>query len=200
MAEPHGIGTKIKRLFLEQEEEGSAAEEVSRLAQQSATAQPVPATAAAATPEAPVEPAQVDFAGIYRAAGFSDEDLSQVEHAEKLLGTLPANLPLETQKQILEGTLKTFGVDPARIRQTIQRQQRALVAYAGVVRQDADKRDADARARIDSLRSEALKLERAIADRARNRAGVELACKKQNDAVSRIAGYLPAAPGPAAGK
>jgi hypothetical protein len=123
-----------------------------------------------------------------------------VEHAEKLLGTLPANLPLETQKQILEGTLKTFGVDPARIRLTIQRQQRALVAYAGVVRQDADKRDAEARARIESLRAEALKLERAIEERARSRAGVELACKKQNDAVSRIAGYLPAAAGPAAGK
>jgi hypothetical protein len=146
-----------------------------------------------ATPPAPVEPAKLDCPGIYRAAGLTDEDLSQVEHAEQLLKTLPANLPLETQKQILEGTLKTFGVDPARIHQTLQRQQRALAGYAAVVRHDAEKRDADARARIESMRAEALKLERAIDDRARGRAGVELSCKMQSDALSRIVEYLPAA-------
>jgi hypothetical protein len=196
MPEPHGIGSKIKRLFVEEEEGGapaSAAAEAAGAAQQQA---PAPAAAAAATPQAPVEPAKLDCPGIYRAAGLTDEDLSQVEHAEQLLKTLPSNLPLETQKQILEGTLKTFGVDPARIQQTIQRQQRALAGYASVVRHDAEKRDADARSRIDALRAEALKLERAIEERARGRAGVELSCKMQSDAVSRMVAYLPAAASP----
>ena len=200
MPEPHGIGSKIKRLFVEEEEGGapaSAAEEAAVSAQQQA---PAPAAAAAATPQAPVEPAKLDCPGIYRAAGLTDEDLSQVEHAEQLLKTLPSNLPLETQKQILEGTLKTFGVDPARIQQTIQRQQRALAGYASVVRHDAEKRDADARSRIDALRAEALKLERAIEERARGRAGVELSCKMQSDAVSRMVAYLPAAASPAPDK
>jgi hypothetical protein len=193
MSEPHGIGSKIKRLFLEEEEGGApaaAAAETAGAAQEQAPRQP----AASAAAPAPVEAAKVDLPGIYRAAGLSDEDLAQVEHAEQLLKTLPANLPLETQKQILEGTLKTFGVDPARIRQTVQRQQRALSGYASVVRHDAEKRDADARARIESLRAEALKLERAIEERARARAGVELSCKMQSDAVSLILGYLPASP------
>ncbi len=200
MPEPHGIGSKIKRLFVEEEEGGapaSAAEEAAVSAQQQA---PAPAAAAAATPQAPVEPAKLDCPGIYRAAGLTDEDLSQVEHAEQLLKTLPSNLPLETQKQILEGTLKTFGVDPARIQQTIQRQQRALAGYASVVRHDAEKRDADARSRIEALRAEALKLERAIEERARGRAGVELSCKMQSDAVSRMVAYLPAAASPAPDK
>src|SRR5438067_8768732 len=162
--EQKGLGKKIKRLFLEEGEQtaapASAAEEVAQIAQQAAPAQP-------SAPPAGVEPAHVDFANIYRAAGLSQEQLDEVDRTEKLLRTLPANLPLETQKQILEGTLKTFGVAPDRIRQTIARQQRSLIAYAGVVKQDAEKRDAEAHARIEQLRAEALKLERAIDERAR---------------------------------
>src|SRR5438067_1440508 len=165
--EQKGLGKKIKRLFLEEGEEAagapaSAAEEVAQIAQQAGPAQPPPSA-----PSAGVEPAHVDFANIYRAAGLTQEQLDEVDRTEKLLRTLPANLPLETQKQILEGTLKTFGVAPDRIRQTIARQQRSLVAYAGVVKQDAEKRDAEAHARIEQLRAEALKLERAIDERAR---------------------------------
>lgn len=194
-AEQKGLGNKIKRLFLEEGEEGaapaSAAEEVAQIAQESGAGQaPAPAQ-----PELPVQPAQVDFGGIYRTAGLSQEELDEVDRTEKLLRTLPANLPIDTQKQILEGTLKTFGVAPERIRKTIARQQRSLVTYAGVVKQDAEKRDAEARGRIEQLRAEALKLERAIEDRARARAAVELACKNQSDATGRMIEFLPSGGG-----
>lgn len=188
--EQKGLGTKIKRLFLEEDEEaapGTAAEQVTKIAQE-ANLQPPPPPQA---PAAPAPDARLDFPGIYRAAGLSEEDLEQVERAEKLLRTLPANLPLETQKQILEGTLKTFGVDPGRIRQTLQRQQRALAAYVTVFRQDTEKRDGEARARIEALRAEAARLERSVEERARARASVEQACKAQGDAVGRVAGFLP---------
>jgi hypothetical protein len=191
--EPKGFGKKLKGLFLEEGEEGapaaaSAAEEIAQIAQQAAPpSAPPPAPAG-------VEPAKVDFPSIYKAAGLSDEELGHIDRAEKLLRTLPANLPLETQKQILEGTLQTFGVDPTRIRNSIVRQQRALVAYAGVVRQDAEKRDAESRARIEQLRADALKLENAIEERARSRAAVELACRNQGAAVGRMLEFLPAAP------
>src|SRR6266850_5785073 len=185
--EQKGLGKKIKRLFLEEGEDASAApasaaEEVAQIAQQSGPPPQAPPSA----PPAGVEPAHVDFANIFRAAGLTQEQLDEVDRTEKLLRTLPANLPIETQKQILEGTLKTFGVAPDRIRQTIARQQRSLIAYAGVVKQDAEKRDADAHARIEQLRAEALKLERAIEERARARAGVELACKNQGESIGRM--------------
>lgn len=191
--EPKGLGKKIKRLFVEEGEEDapasapppSAAEEVAQIAQQAA-----PASSAAQ-----VEPAQIDFGSIYRTAGLSQEELDEVERTEKLLKTLPANLPLETQKQILEGTLKTFGVAPERIRRTIGRQQRSLLAYASVVKQDTEKRDGEARARIEQLRADALKLERGIEDRARNRAAVELACRNQGDSIGRMIEFLPAGGG-----
>jgi hypothetical protein len=191
--EQKGLGKKIKRLFLEEGDEGSArtsaADEVAHIAQETAPAPQAPSSSATG---AQVEPAQVDFASIYRTAGLSPEELEEVDRTEKLLRTLPASLPLETQKQILEGTLKTFGIAPQRIRQTIARQQRSMVAYAGVVKQDSEKRDAEARAHIEQLRAEALKLERGIEDRARTRAAVELACKNQGDAVGRMIDFLPA--------
>ena len=210
MSEQKGLGSKIKRLFLEESGDGeaaaSAAEEVARLAAQAAPqAAPVdPASPAAAPPSpaapsspaaatAPVEAAKLDFGVIY--TGIAADDLAQVERAEQLLRTLPANLPLETQKQILETTLKTFGVDPQRIQKSLQRQQHALATYAAVVKQDADKRDAEARVRIESLRADALKLERAIEERARTRAGVELACRNKSEAVARTSQYLPAPAG-----
>jgi hypothetical protein len=192
--EQKGLGKKIKRLFLEEGEGGapSAAEEVAEIAQQTAPGLQTPSTPQAG---AQVEPAQVDFGSIYRSAGLSQGELDEVDRTEKLLRTLPANLPLETQKQILEGTLKTFGVAPERIRHTIARQQRSLATYAGVVKQDAEKRDAEARARIEQLRAEALKLERSIEDRARGRAAVELACKNQGDAIGRMIDFLPSGGG-----
>ena len=196
MTEQKGLGNKFKRLFLEDEggdgaAPASAAEEVAALAQGAAI--PHAPAQPAAPPPSNVEPAKLDFKDIYKTAGLAEDDLAQVDRAEKLLRTLPANLPLETQKQILDGTLKTFGVDPQRIRDSIKRQQRALAAWTGVVKQDADKRDAEAHARIESLRAEALKLEHAIKERARSRAAVELACKSQGDAVGRMLDFLPAA-------
>ncbi len=194
--EQKGLGKKIKRLFLEEGDERAASagatEEVAEIAQQAETTRQAQATAEAGRQ---LEPAQVDFGSIYRAAGLSQDELDEVDRTEKLLRTLPANLALETQKQILEGTLKTFGVALERIRHTIARQQRSLVAYAGVVKQDAEKRDAEARARIEQLRAEALKLERGIEDRARGRAAVELACKNQSDAIGRMIGFLPSGGG-----
>jgi hypothetical protein len=189
--EQKGFGTKIKRLFLEEGEAPpeTAAGKVAQIAQEAAQEPPPPQGA----PAPPVDAAKVDFSSIYKAAGLSDEDLEQVERAENLLRTLPASLPLETQKQIIEGTLKTFGIDPARIRQTIQREQRSLVAYATVVRQDAEKRDAESHARIEALRAEAMKLEHSIEERGRARASVELACKTQSDSVGRMVEFLPAA-------
>src|SRR4051812_37867655 len=193
--EQKGLGKKIKRLFVEEGDEApapaSAAEEVAQIAAQQQAAAPAPS----APPPAGVEPAHVDFANIYRAAGLSQEELDEVDRTGNLLKTRPATLPIETQRQILEGTLKTFGVAPDRIRHTIARQQRSLVAYAGVVKQDADKRDTDAHARIEQLRAEALKIERTIEDRAKQRAGVELACRNQSELVGRMIDFLPAGAG-----
>ena len=209
-SEQKGLGSKLKRLFVEdsqsplspQAEAGSAAEAVAAIAKEMGSAQgsvgpPArPATGAtrAPPPLTGIEPAKVDFASIYRTAGLADEDLEQAGRAEKLLHTLPTSLPLETQRQILEGALKTFGVEPARIRQSVLRQQRALAAYATVSRQEVEKRDAEGRTRIEALRAEALKLERTAEERARTQASLELACRNQSEAVGRMIDFLPPPP------
>lgn len=189
-----GLGGKLKRLFLEGDE-AAPGEPAADGAPPEAAVAPLPPKPAAADPfsTAGIEPAKLDFPSVFRAAGLADDDLEQVDRAEQLVKTLPANLPLETKRQILEGTLQTFKVNPAKIRQSIQRQQRALAAYATVVRQDSDKRDTDARARIEALRADATKLERAIQERARATASVELACRSQSELIGRAVEFLPEA-------
>ena len=200
--EQKGFGSKFKHLFVEENEAdaASAAEAVAAIAAEpeSPAPGPAPAQQQRAPPAGPtlggVEPAKIEFASIYRTAGLTDDDLEQAGRAEKFLHTLPTSLPLETQRQIVEGALKTFGVEPSRIRLSVQRQQRALAAYVSVTRQDVAKRDEEGRARIESLRAEALKLEHAAEERARAQASLELACKIQSESVGRMIDFLPTPP------
>ena len=208
MPDEHGLGSKLKRLFIETGEGDrgdaarTAAEEVAALAQKSkpppAGAQAPPAAAEAAPaapslpplPGGPVEPAKLDVAAIFRTTGITDEEQEQVGRARQLLSSLPAGLPLETQRQIVEGTLRTFGIDPARIRTACQREQKALDSYAVVTRQELEKRSADGQKRLLELRAEMEKVQRALEERARAQAGVELACSSHKESIGRVVAFF----------
>ena len=57
----------------------------------------------------PSDNGNVDFAGVFRAGGLSDEEQGRVEKAMGLLKTLPAETPQPVKKQIVEASLKAFG-------------------------------------------------------------------------------------------
>lgn len=215
MPDEGGIGSKLKRLFIEHEgaDRGdaarSAAEKVVELAEQAKAgeqAQAGPAAGAsglgagpppafgAAAQAAPIEPAKVDFAGIFRTTGLTEEETEQVSRATQLLTSLPPGLPIETQRQIVEGTLRTFGIDPAKIRVACQREQKALDAYAVVTHQDLEKRTAEGHKRLAELRAELEKVQRGLEERARGQAGVELACKNQKELIGRVVSFFSPAP------
>lgn len=70
----------------------------------------------APVPAAPVVPAPgvggaVDFQDVFRKAGVSDQEADQVNRALSLLAQLPAETPQPVKKQIVEASLKTFGVN-----------------------------------------------------------------------------------------
>src|SRR5579859_2329263 len=63
--------------------------------------------------EGPPKPAgdgSVDFSAVFRKAGISPEEGDRVEKALALLSQLPAETPQGVKKQIVETSLKTFGV------------------------------------------------------------------------------------------
>jgi hypothetical protein len=211
MPDEGGLGSKLKRLFIEHDgadrgdEARSAAEEVAALAQQARSGAPAaagPPTAATgpmggappafavSAQSAPIEAAKVDFAGIFRAAGLTEDETEQVNRATQLLSSLPPGLPIETQRQIVEGTLRTFGVDPGKIRAACQREQKALDTYAMVKRQDLEKRTVEGQKKLAELQAEMEKVQRALEDRAREQAGLELGCRNQKEVVGRVVSFF----------
>ena len=107
----------------------------------------VPAPAAvpqAATPEAaapgpnvfrsepPAAPGgQVDYAGVFDAAGIDAEERERVEKARQLLASLPSETPVAVRKQIVEASLKAFGVPIDKIIETgVRRSRRSRATSA----------------------------------------------------------------------
>jgi hypothetical protein len=53
---------------------------------------------------------QVAFDEVFTAAGIDADERGRVEKAQQLLGSLPAETPVAVKKQIVEASLKAFGV------------------------------------------------------------------------------------------
>lgn len=202
--EHKGFGGKLKSLFVEdgegapeqaEEQAKLAADEVARIAAKAAlpaTTAFAPSFASSITSGPPVEAAKLDFASIFRTAGLADDEQDQVAKAQQLLSSLPQNLPRETQRSIVEGTLKTFGVDPSRIRAACQREQKALDTYALVTRQDLDKRSAEGQKRLVELQAEMAKVQHTQEERTRAQAAVETACRTQKETIGRVVEFFSA--------
>lgn len=73
--------------------------------------------------------AAVDFKAVYRAASISDEEQGRLEKASGLLQTLPAETPKEVKRQIVEASLKAFGVPIEAIIEAGAQEIQALDAY-----------------------------------------------------------------------
>jgi hypothetical protein len=58
---------------------------------------------------------KVDFLKVFEAAGIGADERGRVEKAQELLRSLPAETPQPTKKQIVEASLKAFGVATEKI-------------------------------------------------------------------------------------
>lgn len=153
MAEPKGIGKKILGVFFEtpegeaeapaSEEGKSAADMVAELANASGAG--LDATERAAPPPPPPnlkldkmatpagDPgAKIDFDAIFKQGGLDPAGLEKVNKAETLLKGLPDATPVDVKKQIVEASLKAFGIDIVTIIQATNTQLQALDLYVKV--------------------------------------------------------------------
>jgi hypothetical protein len=83
----------------------------------------VPPVVAGATPDAKV------FAQVYRAADISQAEQERVEKALNLVQSLPVETPREVKKQIVEASLKAFGIPVDEIIEAGAQEIQALDAY-----------------------------------------------------------------------
>ena len=83
----------------------------------------LPPVVAGATPDAKV------FSQVYRAAEISEGEQERVEKALNLVQSLPAETPREIKKQIVEASLKAFGIPVDQIIEAGVQEIQALDAY-----------------------------------------------------------------------
>jgi cell division septum initiation protein DivIVA len=156
-----GIGSKIRGLFIETEDEAegakpeagkSAADLVAELAKGAGVppkaAGPSAAETAAFSKTLPGQGGQIDFDAVFKDAGLDAGELDRVRKAEELLKGLPAGIGKDVQRQIVETSLKAFGFEVAKIVSAAQLQLKALDTYVKVHESTTQKAVADAENQI----------------------------------------------------
>lgn len=220
MPDDKSLGKRILGLFVESvdetkpaadpETEGapSPADEIAALAKQSAPqAAPVAAAApkpVAAPPPRPVatasgaavEPAKVDFDGVFKNAGIDPQALDRVRKAEELLKNLPDSASDEVKRQIVEASLKAFGFEISKILEAVVTQTKALDTYVRINEQQTAKAITDAQAQIAKLEDQVITLRADIDKRTTALASIAAAADVRKRQVSKVLDFFQA-PSPA---
>lgn len=114
----------------------------------------VPPVPAGSTPDTKV------FAQVYRAAEISDVEQERVEKTITLLSSLPAETQREVKKQIVEASLKAFGIPIDEIIESGAQEIQALDAFIRHGEQHTQSVLTDAAARVQKLEAEIVEVRR----------------------------------------
>jgi hypothetical protein len=129
---------------------------------------------------------QVDFAGVYRAAGVSDEQRDRVEKAMGLLKTLPAETPKEVKRQIVEASLKAFGFPVDQIIEAGAMEIQALELYIQAGQRDTQSLLGDAQKRMEELNAEIARVKKVMEDQVAAQYALTQSCNQQKLAVQEV--------------
>ncbi len=132
MSEKKSWGATVLGWFVVQDEDAPGAElpasEGEQVAAADPAASPVPPDIFQKEPPAP-SGANVDFDAVFEAAGIEGDERQRVAKAQDLLAGLPAETPVAVKKQIVEASLKAFGVPIDNIIETGVAEIQALEGY-----------------------------------------------------------------------
>ena len=96
----------------------------------------------------------IDLAKVFEAGGVDAEERGRVEKAQELLRSLPSETPAPVKKQIVEASLKAFGVSTEKIIEAAVSEIEALEAFIRAGQAEAQKVLAEGNSRIAELERE----------------------------------------------
>ena len=161
----------------------------------SADAAPADAAAASApapeppkfnTPPPPVREGQVDFPAVYEAAGVDGEEQARVTKAKDLLGSLPAGTDDALKKQIVQASLKAFGVEIDKIIEAGVAEIQALESYIRAGAADTQKLIEESDERIRRFEEEIKQLRQVMQQRVEEQQLVMKTCNEKKLEVQQI--------------
>lgn len=128
---------------------------------------------AAAAPPPPVElkgelpkseGGAIDFAAVYKSASISPQEQERVEKTLSLLATLPGETPRDVKKQIVEASLKAFGIPVDQIIEAGAQEIQALEAYIQHGQGETQSVLSESSARIEELSAEIVQVKKIMED------------------------------------
>jgi hypothetical protein len=141
----------------------------------------VPQVAAGTAPDARV------FGQVYKAAQITDDAQQRVEKALSLLQSLPTETPKEVRKQIVEASLKAFGIPLDQIIETAAEEIQALEAYIQHGERNTGAILTDATQQVARLEAQIAEVKKLMDLQVRTQRGV---VKASNDQKLRIQAVL----------
>ena len=133
-----------------------------------------------------VENGQVDFNAVFEAGGVDAEERERVSKAKSLLDSLPETTDTATKKQIVEASLKAFGVPIEKIIEAGVAEIEALEFYIRSGKNDTEKLLKESTDRIRQYEQEVLNLRKIMEDRVSEQNTVVAACNAKKLETQKI--------------
>jgi hypothetical protein len=134
----------------------------------------------------PAPGGQVDFAAVFAAAGIAADERDRVDKAAVLLAGLPSDTPVAIRKQIVEASMKAFGVPIDRIIETGVQEIQALEGYIRRGAAETEQLLGESRARIAQFEREIQNIRTVMDMRVSEQGSVTAACNARKLDVQRV--------------
>jgi hypothetical protein len=189
MSEKRGWGSTVLGWFIVQDGSGASAESaaVPDAAATSTDAVPPGATPAFFQKDPPAAiGGQVDFDAVFDAAGIEAEERQRVAKAIDLLQSLPAETPVAVRKQIVEASLKAFGVPIDKIIEAGVGEIQGLEGYIRTGAADTQKLLQESAQRIQEYEEQIRQIRTVMDQRVREQQAVVKACNDKKLTIQQI--------------
>jgi hypothetical protein len=147
---------------------------------------PSPTQGVFQTPPPPVTGGVVDFEGVFVSAGVSGEEQQRVTRTTDLLRSLPAGTDAAVKKQIVEASLKAFGVPIEKIIEASVEEIQALDGYIRNAAADNEKLIQESDARIKQYEAEINNIRGVMQQSVEEQQGLIKSCNEKKLEVQQV--------------
>ncbi len=137
-------------------------------------------------PPPPLQGGQVDFEAVFEGAGVDAEERGRVARAVELLRSLPEGTDAAVKKQIVEASLRAFGVPVEKIIEAGAEEIQALEYYIRAGAADTEKLIGESEQRIQEYEEEIKVIRRIMQERVHEQQTVIRVCNDKKLEVQQI--------------
>lgn len=186
MADKKGWGTTVLGWFVVQDDESSTEAPADGEVGSPGAAAPAEPSTFFVTPPPSAPSGRVAFDQVFEAAGIAAEERDRVTKTRDLLASLPAGTDAAVKKQIVEASLKAFGVPIDRIIEAGAAEIQALEGYIRVGDAETQALLRESESRIRQFEDEVARIRTVMASRVQEQQAVARACNEHKLGVQQV--------------